>query len=1131
VHAALALTLALCVAARARADEPSATGAAVASGSVGSAPDLATFQGRLVTRVETVLDDTTWDDVPAPTITVAPAGTPFSQAVARQALAEGLKSGLFGRGRVSVLADGAGVKLVVHLMPRKVIKAVHLDFHGARVDRDEVEAAAGLTVGGELIARDLPDARARAETVFRQHGYPEAAVTFRLREMDDPGEIVVMLDVVPGAPARISRREIVVAGADAAEVDVTTSTYAVDAKARIDDARMATADVELATRLHAKGYHRATVRHEVVTGALGAVLRVSVDTGPRFATRYEGNESFDRDALDGALGLEDEADRSTGHLIQKLRTFYMSRGFLDVEATLEMRGDTPGARTVYMVFHVTEHRRVAVVSRAYPCLKVKAIADLKGDAPSSPKAIGDVIDAFLEDELPGAGFVVDPDPEALDAVLIGPDAAIRGDRAVPLDLDPDAAFVAETYDRAVVHVQELFRNEGFLHAQVGPVQVIRRRCDPRSRPGKCRPLAPPRPPSEVCAYDATNLPVEEPRADPQLTCVPDRARGVECERRVSLRIPVKLGPRTTLYDVGFHGARSIEERKLAKAAGLSLGADVSSLALEDARRRVLDAYREEGFAYADVKVSVEESLDHTRGRAMFEIVEGEQVVVDGFVIVGNDLTSPAVIRRRFALVAGEPYRESLRRKTQLQVATLNVFSTVNVSLDNAYMPQAHKTVIVTVVEQIPQYVEARPGLSSGEGIRLALEYGDRNILGDAIGFAFRAQLSYLPDFLILDPQVRTNFDTLGNPGLNKRLAGRLTGTFAFPDIGLGPLIRASIDTVGVRDLERDFYLTKGAHIWNLFYRPYRQLQVTLSPDVELNDVGLFQNVSLNQYLQSAGGNPELGALLRVPQGTSYALAQRVVVSWDRRDKPFDAHSGTLLTSGVEHIDWNSLSQSCANDPSACNASEGHSFRFTETFAGYVPITRTIRLAGEIRFGVNVQLSPGSSTYPDRLFFMGGADTMRGWLQDTFVPQEYADQLQLAANATQVSIQHLGRRTAWGALQGVQTSTPFTIADVGLRGGNLMVNPRLELRVPVKEPLETVLFGEAGNLWLDPLDPFRHPSDITLAYSAGTGLRLQTPIGPVAIDYGINLSRLFSSPANPRRQYEDFGALQFAIGLF
>jgi len=96
---------------------------------------------------------------------------------------------------------------------------------------------------------------------------------------------------------------------------------------------------------------------------------------------------------------------------------------------------------------------------------------------------------------------------------------------------------------------------------------------------------------------------------------------------------------------------------------------------------------------------------------------------------------------------------------------------------------------------------------------------------------------------------------------------------------------------------------------------------------------------------------------------------------------------------------------------------------------------------------------------------------------------------------------------------------------------MMLNPRLELRLPIKEPLETVIFGDAGNLWLDPLDPFRNPSDLTLAYSAGTGLRLQTPIGPIAVDYGINLSRLFSADNNPRRNYENFGAFDFSIGLF
>jgi outer membrane translocation and assembly module TamA len=53
----------------------------------------------------------------------------------------------------------------------------------------------------------------------------------------------------------------------------------------------------------------------------------------------------------------------------------------------------------------------------------------------------------------------------------------------------------------------------------------------------------------------------------------------------------------------------------------------------------------------------------------------------------------------------------------------------------------------------------------------------------------------------------------------------------------------------------------------------------------------------------------------------------------------------------------------------------------------------------------------------------------------------------------------------------------------------------------------------------------------LRTAVGTGLRLQTPIGPIVLDYGINLSRLIDGPNDPRYTYEDFGAFNFAIGLF
>ena len=81
-------------------------------------------------------------------------------------------------------------------------------------------------------------------------------------------------------------------------------------------------------------------------------------------------------------------------------------------------------------------------------------------------------------------------------------------------------------------------------------------------------------------------------------------------------------------------------------------------------------------------------------------------------------------------------------------------------------------------------------------------------------------------------------------------------------------------------------------------------------------------------------------------------------------------------------------------------------RLTQTFAGYLPIYKNISFAAELRLGENIKtaqcqyttpIDPANPpqpycTYPDRLFFMGGFDSMRGWLQDTFMPQELANEI-------------------------------------------------------------------------------------------------------------------------------------------
>ena len=79
--------------------------------------------------------------------------------------------------------------------------------------------------------------------------------------------------------------------------------------------------------------------------------------------------------------------------------------------------------------------------------------------------------------------------------------------------------------------------------------------------------------------------------------------------------------------------------------------------------------------------------------------------------------------------------------------------------------------------------------------------------------------------------------------------------------------------------------------------------------------------------------------------------------------------------------------------------------------------RGLALALSLRMGIVQQLIDGSRTYPDRLFFLGGADSIRGFSQDSVVPQDIADQpprhrLGGAGNravAIAVDVQHDARR--------------------------------------------------------------------------------------------------------------------------
>jgi outer membrane protein insertion porin family len=1051
-----------------------------------AAPDLSAYDGKAVVRVDVVSADGRLPQ--SEVLKQVRVGQPFSAERARLGIRELLDSGRYAAAEVLVEAAPGGVVLRYQVLPRRVVRRV--DLLGSPLGREELLSEARLRVGEDFTTRDLPDAAARLEQALVRRGFPQAKVTARAVDTDDPLNVVLSLEVRAGPPLVIGERWFGVwPDPEVPGLRQALASYGIGAGERADAELLDAADDELEVELRSRGFYRAAVGHRIERRKGGVLLRVEVQAGPLIVLAFEGNRAFDAEALEGALELDESEERDQAVLADRLRDFYHTHGYLDATVESEERG-APNAGVHALTFIIRERQLVRVVGREYPCLSGER----------TPGEIGSEIDSFLSD-LPGSELVGAVDENVVQS-LHGPNTGF-GSRKSPATGSPWTRYVPDVYDRAIEHLRELFRAQGYLSASVGPPILMRRACDPAAPPGVCRPLGPRRRPRTECRYDPVGLPLEERPVDPALSCRPDPRRGVTCEPEAVLHLPIKLGPRTILYDASFEGNREIVEKDLAEAAALKLGAPVSQVELERARRRLVDLYAEAGFAFAEVDATLDLSADHTRGRARFVISEREPVTVGRIEVRGARITSESLIRGRIALSVGGLYRRSLVRLTEERLGQLGVFSSVSVGFEDPYVPARQKVVLVTLEEKLPQHLDVRPGFSTGEGMRITFEYGHGNALGEAIQFRVSSQLGYLPNALILEQAVRRKYDELD---VGQRLERRNTATVEFPEIGLGPLFRLAVDGVDVRDNARDYGLTKDAGIVTVHFRPSRRVSFQVGGSLERNNAAIFgkdQKGALEAYVRD---NPSQRNIFRVPEGTTWAVAQQVRAAWDRRDNPLDATSGTLIAIGAEHVHAEPFGETTAGGASVFAPTVSDFMRYDGRVAGYLRLSeRGLALAVSFRAGIVDQLIKDSRTYPDRLLFLGGADSIRGFSQDSLIPEDIAQRL-------------------------LDPSAKLEVSEVVIRGGDAFVNPRAELRIPLTGSVQTALFVDAGNLWTDP----RRVNPLALRYAAGSGVRIATPIGPLVFDYGLNADRVLDEifPKRERkRTWESIGAFHFSIGVF
>lgn len=174
---------------------------------------------------------------------------------------------------------------------------------------------------------------------------------------------------------------------------------------------------------------------------------------------------------------------------------------------------------------------------------------------------------------------------------------------------------------------------------------------------------------------------------------------------------------------------------------------------------------------------------------------------------------------------------------------------------------------------------------------------------------------------------------------------------------------------------------------------------------------------------------------------------------DSRDDPFNPSKGSV--NGI-----------IIKDGAKALGSEVQFVKTTIQSSWYHSFTRWLVLALSGRAGIAQKFGETEAIHCSERFFLGGRSTIRGYSQDTVgIPGQ-------------------------------------TLINLRPTGGNamLLLNTELRLRLPLR--LGLVLFLDGGNVWVE------YP-DIQLSdfkYSTGAGLRYNTPVGPLRLDWGYKLDR-------------------------
>jgi outer membrane protein insertion porin family len=532
-------------------------------------------------------------------------------------------------------------------------------------------------------------------------------------------------------------------------------------------------------------------------------------------------------------------------------------------------------------------------------------------------------------------------------------------------------------------------------------------------------------------------------------------RAVPTDTPLGVRVTFEVQLNPVLQRVQLDGSTLLPEPVIADAFGEQYGKVLNLVDLQEGIKKVNKWYQDNGYVLAQVVDSPQVSPE---GIVTLQVAEG---VVENIQVrftnkdgedqddKGNPIrgrTRDFIVTREFQLKPGQIFNRTIVERDLQRVFGLGIFDDVKLSLSPGQDPRK-VVVVANVVEKNSGSIAAGAGISSASGLFGTVSYQQQNLGGNNQKLGAEVQIGQrelLFDLNFTDPWIAGDpFRTSYTVNLFRRQTISLIFDGGEPDINLpdGDTPRV-VRTGGGISFSRP-----------LNGNPYVRSEWAASLGLQ------YQRVRINDRDGNLSPFDELGNSLSFSgTGKDDLFTVQFGVVRDRRNDLLRPTAGSLLRIGTEQ---------------SVPIGTGNIFfnRLRGSYSFYVP-TRILRLTRACQdpksrpadcpqaFAFNIQGGTVLGDLPPyEAFALGGSTSVRGYDE--------------------------------GDLGSAKTFLQATV----------------EYRFPVFSVISGALFVDAATDFGSGDDVIGNPAGVRgkpgQGVGYGLGLRIQSPLGPIRIDYGLN----------------------------